>query len=380
MRILQLGRFNFNQVKGGVQYFADRLAYHLSLGDTYPVQIDEVVTGSGPESSELSEPKRHLVTVGQFGEMSSVPFSPGILFQTWKLLLKNKYDIVHLNFPDPWQLLAFLFVPKRFKIVVTWHADIIKQKKLLKFYQPFLKFFMKRVDHIIVSTSFHLHSCPQLSELKMDDKISVVPFGVEPADWKLTPAVSERALALKAQAQGKMLIFAFGRHVYYKGFAFLIEAMKQLPDCYLLLGGSGPLTEDLKQQVQNLNLGKQVQMVGQISVADLPAYFYASDVFAFPSVDKTETFGYAQVEAMMCGLPVVSTWLNNGVNFVNIDQETGFVVPPRDANALAKALERLRGNPDLRKQLAQKAKTRSFELFTAEKTAANVYQVFKKLL
>lgn len=380
MRILQFGRFNFRQIKGGVQYFADRIAYHLSLGDKYPIYIDEIVSGEGSKTQVRQENKWRQISVGQYANVSSVPLSPGVFWWAWKLLCKNSYDIVHLNFPDPLGMLAMFFVPKRFKIVVTWHTDIIRQKTLLKFYQPLLKIFMKRVDAIIVATPLHLPSCPQLAELKMDHKISVVPFGVEPSDWVLNDQVKAKAFEFRKSIDpSKMVIFAFGRHVYYKGFEYLVEAMKSLPNCFLILGGSGPLTENLKKQVRDLGLEDRIRFVGRIDEKDLAAYYYAADVFCLPSVDRTEAFGYVQVEAMMCGLPVVSTWLDNGVNYVSLDRETGLTVPIRDSRALAQALDQLRLDESLRKSLALKAYQRSHELFSAEKTAEGVYRVFREV-
>ena len=75
--------------------------------------------------------------------------------------------------------------------------------------------------------------------------------------------------------------------------------------------------------------------------ADLPAYYDAADIFALPSIARTETFGVVQLEAMAAGRPVVSTDLPTGVPWVNQDGVSGLVVAPGDAAALAAAIARL---------------------------------------
>jgi rhamnosyl/mannosyltransferase len=96
-----------------------------------------------------------------------------------------------------------------------------------------------------------------------------------------------------------------------------------------------------------------VIFTGRIPEAELVAYYRACDVFTMPSTDRSEAFGLVQLEAMACGKPVVSTRLGNGVEYVNRDGETGLLVPPRNAAALAAALNRLLGDAALRGRLGE---------------------------
>jgi len=372
MRVLQFGRYDFEQTKGGVQFYAELLARHIDSD----VQMDQLVSGEGPKTLIKPMPRGQKIAVASYGLFASVPISPTFFYWAWKLLRTRDYQILHLNFPDPLSLLTILLLAPKQPIVVTWHADIVKQKKLLKFYQPFVRYFMKRVKRILVATPRHLESCPQLQELNMGDKISVTPFGIEENRFELTEERKRKVQELRSRYKGRFLLFAMGRHVYYKGFEYLIEAMKDLPDCQLILGGSGPLTEELKSKADL----SRVDFVGSLSFEDLVVHLQACDLFCFPSVDKTEAFGYAQVEAMVCGKTVVGSDLQNGVSFVNLNEETGLTVPPRDAKALAEAIRRLQKDPALLQKLAHQAQTRALREFTARRTAERTKKIYQELI
>ena len=96
----------------------------------------------------------------------------------------------------------------------------------------------------------------------------------------------------------------------------------------------------------------------------LTAHFLAADVFCLPSVARSEAFGIVQLEAHICGTPVVSTNLPTGVPLVNQHGETGLVVPPGDPSALAEALARLLTDDALRARLGARSRERVLESFT----------------
>jgi glycosyltransferase involved in cell wall biosynthesis len=190
-------------------------------------------------------------------------------------------------------------------------------------------------------------------------KQHVIPYGRDFTDLDLTASTAELCASIKAKANSATksghIIFALGRHVYYKGFDVLINAMQHI-DAQLLLGGDGPLKAELQQQAERLGVSNKVLFTGSIAEADLAAYFNACDVFCLPSVEQSEAFGLVQLEAMACGKPVVCTQLNNGVNVVNQAGVTGLAVPARDPMALAEALNRLLNDDTLRSQLGHQAK------------------------
>ena len=147
-----------------------------------------------------------------------------------------------------------------------------------------------------------------------------------------------------------------------------------------MLGGQGPLTEELRQVAQEAGVAARVHFVGRIAEADLPAYYHACDAFCLPSVEPAEGFGIVQIEAMASGRPVVCCELHNGVTWVNQDGITGLVVPPADPAALAGALSHLAREPGLRARLGEQGRRRAFSVFTVEAMARGTLAVYRAVL
>jgi rhamnosyl/mannosyltransferase len=102
----------------------------------------------------------------------------------------------------------------------------------------------------------------------------------------------------------------------------------------------------------------RVTFLGEVSESQRRVLLHACDVFVLPSLDRSESFGIAQLEAMACGRAVVSSDLPTGVRIVNRHGETGLLVPPGDTEALAEALNRLLSNDTVRRNLGQAARLR----------------------
>ena len=100
----------------------------------------------------------------------------------------------------------------------------------------------------------------------------------------------------------------------------------------------------------------RVTWLGPQTDDELAAWYHAADVFALPSVARSEAFGLVQIEAHAAGTPVVSTNLTTGVPYANLDGFTGLVVPVGDAPALGTALNRLLGDDELRERLGRQAR------------------------
>jgi glycosyltransferase involved in cell wall biosynthesis len=308
--------------------------------------------------------------------VASQPICPGMPFTVRRLLRAHRFQLAHLHLPDPMSHLAALALPREVRIVITWHSDIVKQKRLFGLYRPFLRKLIERADAVIVPTPVHFAAMPQLDSLVPQDKRVVVPFGF---DLERFQKPHPKAAALRARF-GDKAVFTLGRHVYYKGLEYLIRAMVRLPQAHLILGGAGPLTGSLAALASALGVSGRVSFEGRISEEDLPAYYQACQVFCLPSVESSEAFGIVQVEAMAAGRPVVCCELGNGVNWVNPHGKTGLTVPPRDEQALASALQTLLENGELRRELGAAAARRAHAEFSLPVLRAGTLAVYRRAL
>ena len=109
--------------------------------------------------------------------------------------------------------------------------------------------------------------------------------------------------------------------------------------------GIGPMAAESQALAQELGVTDQIAWLGETPDADLPALYHLADLFVLPASHSSEAFGLVQVEAMAAGVPCVCTELGTGTSYVNQDGITGRVVPPRDPDALAAAINDLLADP-----------------------------------
>ena len=148
----------------------------------------------------------------------------------------------------------------------------------------------------------------------------------------------------------------------------------------MLAGGeSSQRQAELEALAQSLGVANRVVFLGQQDAA-LPALYHACDVFALPSIERSEAFAIVQLEAMAAGRPVVSADVGTGVAWVNQHAITGLVVPPRDPAALAAALNRLLSDPALAVRLGEAGRRRARENFSRALMVDRISQVYKQVL
>ena len=170
------------------------------------------------------------------------------------------------------------------------------------------------------------------------------------------------------------LIVAVGRLIGKKGFTNLIHACRLLADngrpfrCEII--GEGPLEKELTRQVEDLGLQERVQLPGPKPQHEIRERLAAASIFVLPSMADPgggmDNLPTVIMEAMASGLPVVSTMIG-GIPEMVIENETGFLVQPSDAVALADAIERVIDNRSLAQKLGKAGYERAKRLFSIEK-------------
>lgn len=371
--ILHLGKFSKDFV-GGIETVVDGLLSELSID----FKSFNLVANTQFKNKLTKRTGYIEYCSGLAGIIARTPFCPSMPYQLKKLYERYRFSIVHLHLPNPMAHLASEVLPGSVKRIISWHSDVVQQKKLIHLYQPFVNHLLKKADALIVATPYLAQNSIQIKTARERNIISIIPYGID-FDYFLIDNYRKKIDRIRNQYPDHFLIFALGRHVNYKGFCYLIEAMKQLPKkIMLLLGGRGPLTRTLKQQVNALQLDDHVHFLGEISKENLPAYYHACDVFCLPSIDQSEAFGIVQLEAMACKKPVISCDVLPVGNPLNQHAVTGFIVSPRCPNALAKAIHTLYQEPLLRDFLGSSAYAYVKKKFALQNMVAQIKALYRR--
>jgi len=319
-----------------------------------------------------------VIFAARLATILSAPLSP-VLFDCVR---RETPDIAHLHFPYPFGEIANHLFGRARHIIITYHSDIVRQKFTRALYRPLRERVFARADRIIATSPNYIASSPVLSRWK--EKCVVVPLGIDPTPFER--AVTELASALPQTKPSPLasrslpLLLFVGKLRYYKGLNYLLEALRELPRAQLIVVGTGPMERAWRALARRLGVAERVVFVGQVRDAELPAYYAACDIFVLPASERSEAFAAVLLEAMAAGKPVVCTELGTGTSFVNVEGETGFVVPARDSRALAAALTRLMNDAELCARMGAAGHVRVRQEFTREKLVERVGQIYKSVL
>ncbi|GHU71068.1 mannosyltransferase [Bacteroidia bacterium] len=311
---------------------------------------------------------------GVWKKLFSQPVSFSFYKELKKVLKEFDPDFIHFHAPNPLGSVYLLAqLPKKVKLIVHWHSDIVEQKILHTLYIPFERCLLKRANQIVATSMAYAQGSKPLVPWK--DKIIAIPSTVK-IDLFQKRTEDEPAIdKIKQQYGGKKIIFTFGRHVTYKGLQYLIEAAPSIvSDAVIVIAGKGPLTNHLKELAKN---SSSIYFIGRLDDDTLRHYLYASDLFAFPSITRNEAYGLALAEAMYCGLPAVTfTIPRSGVNWVCLNGETGLESENKNVEALAGSINQLIKDDALRAQLSVNASKRVQTLFVMSAVKENLVTLY----
>ena len=177
---------------------------------------------------------------------------------------------------------------------------------------------LNRSDRIVVLSRFTEEKLRRIYGIP-DEKIRIIPGGVDLE--RFYPTVDRtKVRQLLNVSQEKMILFTVRNLVSRMGLENLIYAVKDVvktvPDVYLVLGGDGPLKNDLISLTQKLEIENHVKFAGFIPEAELPDYYRMTDIFILPTLEL-EGFGLITLEALASGVPVLGTPVGGTVEILN---------------------------------------------------------------
>lgn len=368
MKILQLGKFY--PIQGGVEKVMLDLVRGMSERG---IHCDMLCATSGQHEKIISlNDFGRIICVPAMGRAFATMISPMMITKLHEIA--GEYDVIHIHHPDPMAALALRFSDYKGKVVVHWHSDIMKQAFLLKLYLPLQNWLLKRASVVLGTTPVYLHESRYLKHFQ--DKCRALPIGIQPLQWN-----HDSVNSIRRAYQGKKIIFSLGRLVAYKGYKYLIDAARYLPDdCVVLIGGQGKLGKCLQQQIDESHLNDKVKLLGRISDEALPNYFRACDIYCLSSIMKTEAFAIVQIEAMSCGRPVVATKIpGSGVPWVNANDISGLNVEPCNSEELSRAMIAILSDGNLYERYSHGATERFNTMFREDKMISSCLEIYNSL-
>lgn len=328
--------------------------YHSGVTE-YVKRLAEGLAARGHDATVLTS--RHIPTLPSDETLNGVRvIRLPVLFKVSKGVFKpallptlrrmcQDYDIVNIHLPLPEVGACALLLKKR-NLILTYHCDLelhkgLPEKLIEKIYYLSLNFALPRSERIIVNDlDYAMHS--KIRSYK--EKIVEIHPPIT-AYQRTDPAGFKNKYGLK---QDDIIIGFLGRLVYEKGLEYLIKAvplvLAELPKARFIIAGEGEdvaggKKHSVKDELIKMSkpYGDRVLFTGFLPQSEIPAFYSACDVFVLPSIAPLESFGMVQVEAMLCGTPVVATDMP-GVRTPVIKTKMGILVPPKDEESLAIAI------------------------------------------
>ncbi|MBI4599188.1 glycosyltransferase family 4 protein [Candidatus Uhrbacteria bacterium] len=277
------------------------------------------------------------------------------------------FDLVHLHYPffggaEPVIMRKALRSSQ--PLVMTYHMDTaagrgFKHAVFDVHRRVLFPWIVQRVDRVLVSSLDYAESSALSGFPTVFGKLTELPFGVDLEHFH--PGREEarrRELGIPPDAPVLLFVGGMDRAHAFKGVPVLIEALADLAhrSWHAVLVGDGDLRANF--ETQTAVQGSRLHFLGDVSEQDKPALYRMADFHVFPSTDRSEAFGMVVLEAAASGLPTIASALP-GVRTLVEEGETGLLVPPGDAAALAQAILRLASDGECCRRMGRAARQRA---------------------
>jgi len=334
---------------------------------------------------------RDTVDLREFGIMCGAGFPEPYTFslRARRLLQPRRadFDVVHDNqclgsgllpmmHEDGWPVLCTLHHPITVdRDVDMAHAKSAYRRLVFKRWYGFLDMQvrvareMRRVVTVSESSRRDI-----IAQMGVDPaRLHVVPVGVDPATFRPMPEI--------ARVPGRLMTTT-SSDVPMKGLSVLLEALAKLrterDDAELVIIGKPKKRSQIPALIERLGLERAVRFVSGVTTERIVELYAEAEVAVVPSL--YEGFSLPAVEAMACGVPLVATTGGAVPEVVGTHGETGLLVPPGDAGALADMLRRALDEPELRARVGAAGRARALDRFTWRQTAVGTVEHYRALL
>ena len=285
-----------------------------------------------------------------------------------KIIKSFSPKIIHAHYASSYGILGLLCKFKPF-IVSVWGSDIYDFPN----YNILNKWVLNKVINSadqICSTSKAMQQIVS-NNFNRDDS-HLVPFGVDTNEFR--PSLNNSKL---------FTVGTIKSIESHNGIDCLIDAANILVNdwkytkIHFLIIGEGSLLKEMKQKCKKLKIEKNFKFTGYILHENIVEYFQKLSIFV--AVSTRESFGVSILEAAACGIPAITSNVG-GLPEVNNDQESGFLIPPKNAKLLAQKILKLYKDEELRKNMGNNARFNVVNNFDWQKNIIkmkNIYNYYK---
>ncbi len=324
---------------GSIQLYAAQLANALSKTNEVHFLLGKRLKEKDYYGDKL---KLHLMNSPlSYFKMFLLSLNPFTYIHIVREVKRINPDVIHTPVPFLWIALAQLFL-RKYPSIVTEHDPVAHAGTLfvVKVYMDFSTWLMRKLCDAVIVHGKNLKKIVVNAGVK-EDKVKVIPHG----------EFSFYTKWAQQDVKEEKIILFFGVITEYKGLQYLIEAaptiFKQIPDAKILIAGSG----DVKKYLDMIEDKSRYEVFNDfIPDEKVAQYFQRAAVVALPYTEGTQS-GVVPV-AYSFGKPVVVTDVGSIPEVVD-HGKTGFVIPPRDSQALADAIVTILKDDDLRKKMGQ---------------------------
>lgn len=376
---------------GGAEKAAFELSKYLNKTGNIKVTIAMM-------ASENGDIREEGIIVKKF--KSKIPYIipcpyRNVLIMPGKLLgeiRRGKYDLVHIHNTFPAIAVAQIAnkclkegIPYVFSTHGIVEASIIgetfKKNILVRMFSKFLMdipltYVLRNADKIAAVTKYEK---PILRKYKVDDgKIGIVYNGIDPEINQSKKDLTDIRKKFNIGGKEKIVLFV-GVIKENKGIDILIKAISYLTNCKILIVGGvaqNSYYEDLLKLTKKLKLENRITFAGFVDKDLLRSLYHGCDVFVLPT--RADTLPLCILDAMACKKPVVSTKVGGIPE--EIDSSNGILVKPDDHIELAKALQKLIDDENLRIRMGENGYKKVKNKFTWDKVASKVLEIYKNII
>lgn len=308
---------------------------------------------------------------------SLLTFPVGGLFRSLRLARARRYDVVSTFFAVPSGVVSMVVsgVFQLPHVLTIIGGDIHDPSRAFSpsrhaVLRKVVSMALDQADRVVAISSYVRERA--LSIYAPNKDIRVIGLGMAP------PVVRQMTRAEAGYSPEEFIVVSVGRLVRRKGFRHLIESVKYIGDSRVrvLIIGEGPERPNLDALIRQLDLESKVELLGFVPEEKKLQYLSIADVFVLPSI--YEGFGLVFLEAMHCGLPIITTNVGGQADFLD-DAKTGFLLDGADAFQIADGIKALLDYPLVRKEMSEFNAERVKD-FNIEKVAGQYERVFEEAI